>query len=62
MKKVKKYILWQAATFIAACAIVLWLMPRDYSAKFHYEENRPWRYGTVYYTHIRAPPTRHDIV
>ncbi|MDE7141848.1 MAG: hydrolase, partial [Muribaculaceae bacterium] len=43
----KKYILWQAATFIAACAIVLWLMPRDYSAKFHYEENRPWSYGIL---------------
>lgn len=47
MKKVKKYILWQAATFIAACAIVLWFMPRDSSSKFHYEENRPWSYGIL---------------
>lgn len=47
MKKVKKYILWQAATFIAACAIVLWFMPGDSSSKFHYEENRPWSYGIL---------------
>ncbi len=47
MKKVKKHILWQAATFIAACAIVLYFMPSDSSSKFHYEENRPWSYGIL---------------
>lgn len=47
MKKVKKYLLWQAATFIAACAIVLYFMPRDSSSKFHYEEGRPWSYSIL---------------
>lgn len=47
MKKVKKYLMWQAAIFVAACAIVLYFMPRDSSSKYNYEENRPWSYGIL---------------
>ncbi len=45
--KLKRNTTWLIGAFVAAMAIVLWLMPRPNKHKYSYEENRPWGYSLL---------------
>ena len=39
-----KYIVMRLLLFVAASAIIFYLLPREERSKYTYEENRPWSY------------------